>query len=39
MLTLSAFLLVAGSVFGSVWWACKTEETSPAAPSENLAPL
>ena len=37
MLTISAFILTTGSVLTSVWWACKTEDVTPADPSSDIA--
>jgi hypothetical protein len=45
MLTISAFIFVAGSVLTSVWWACRSELASPPAglatssPDDSQAPI
>ena len=38
MLTISVFLLTAGSVLTSVWWACKNEDVSSVVPPSDTAP-
>ncbi|MGI8956396.1 MAG: hypothetical protein ACR2II_05720 [Chthoniobacterales bacterium] len=37
MLTIFAFILTTGSVLTSVWWACKSEDVTPAVPSSDIA--
>lgn len=37
MLTIFVFILTTGSVFTSVWWACKTEDVTPIIPPSDIA--